>query len=31
MHAPPTTALCAILRNELRGVVEWLAHYKARG
>jgi Glycosyltransferase family 92 len=34
MHqAPPkpTTALCAILRNEIRGVVEWLAHYKALG
>ena len=29
--APPTTALCAILRNEIRGVVEWLAHYKALG
>lgn len=27
----PTTALCAILRNEIRGVVEWLAHYKALG
>ncbi|NJS39772.1 MAG: glycosyltransferase family 92 protein, partial [Rhodobacteraceae bacterium] len=31
MTAPPTTALCAILRNEIRGVVEWLAHYKALG
>lgn len=31
MQAIPTTALCAILRNELRGVVEWLAHYKALG
>jgi hypothetical protein len=28
---PPTIALCAILRNEIRGVVEWLAHYKALG
>ncbi len=27
----PTIALCAILRNEIRGVVEWLAHYKALG
>lgn len=24
-------ALCAIVRNEIRGVVEWLAHYKALG
>ncbi len=31
MPALPTTALCAILRNEIRGVVEWLAHYKALG
>ncbi|MFM7332971.1 MAG: glycosyltransferase family 2 protein [Tabrizicola sp.] len=24
-------ALCAIVRNEIRGIVEWLAHYKALG
>ena len=24
-------ALCGIVRNEIRGVVEWLAHYKALG
>ena len=24
-------ALCAIVRNEIRGLVEWLAHYKAVG
>lgn len=24
-------ALCAIVRNEIRGLVEWLAHYKALG
>lgn len=27
----PSIALCAILRNEIRAVVEWLAHYKALG
>jgi hypothetical protein len=27
----PKVALCAIVRNELRGLVEWLAHYKALG
>lgn len=31
MAPTPTTALCAILRNELRGVIEWLAYYKALG
>lgn len=25
------TALCAIVRNEVRSIVEWLAHYKALG
>lgn len=24
-------ALCGIVRNEIRGIVEWLAHYKALG
>ena len=24
-------ALCGIVRNEIRSVVEWLAHYKALG
>jgi hypothetical protein len=24
-------ALCAIVRNEIRAIVEWLAHYKALG
>ena len=28
---PPRIALCAIVRNEIRGIVEWLAHYKALG
>lgn len=27
----PRIALCAIVRNEIRGLVEWLAHYKALG
>lgn len=27
----PSVALCAIVRNEIRGIVEWLAHYKALG
>ncbi len=26
-----TIALCAIVRNEIRSIVEWLAHYKALG
>jgi len=26
-----TIALCAIVRNEIRGLVEWLAHYKTLG
>jgi hypothetical protein len=27
----PRIALCAIVRNEIRALVEWLAHYKALG
>ena len=27
----PRIALCAIVRNEVRSIVEWLAHYKALG
>lgn len=27
----PRIALCAIVRNEIRGIVEWVAHYKALG
>lgn len=27
----PRIALCAIVRNEIRGLVEWLAHYKVLG
>ncbi|NHB77003.1 glycosyltransferase family 2 protein [Rhodobacter calidifons] len=27
----PRIALCAIIRNEIRALVEWLAHYKALG
>ena len=27
----PSIALCGIVRNEIRGLVEWLAHYKALG
>ncbi|MES2915653.1 MAG: glycosyltransferase family 2 protein [Pseudomonadota bacterium] len=27
----PRIALCAIVRNEIRGLVEWLAHYRALG
>jgi hypothetical protein len=27
----PRIALCAIVRNEIRGLVEWLAHHKALG
>lgn len=27
----PRIALCAIVRNEIRSLVEWLAHYKALG
>jgi hypothetical protein len=29
--AEPSIALCGIVRNEIRSVVEWLAHYKALG
>lgn len=29
--ATPRIALCAIVRNEIRGLVEWLAHHKALG
>ena len=29
--SPPRIALCAIVRNEIRGIVEWLAHHKALG
>jgi glycosyltransferase involved in cell wall biosynthesis len=28
---PARIALCAIVRNEIRGLIEWLAHYKALG
>lgn len=34
MTAPriaPRIALCAIVRNELRSIIEWLAHHKALG
>ncbi|MFN3994280.1 MAG: glycosyltransferase family 2 protein [Tabrizicola flagellatus] len=27
----PRIALCAIVRNEIRGLIEWLAHYKVLG
>lgn len=27
----PRIALCAIVRNEIRSIIEWLAHYKALG
>jgi glycosyltransferase involved in cell wall biosynthesis len=27
----PRIALCTIVRNEIRGILEWLAHYKALG
>jgi hypothetical protein len=27
----PSIALCGIVRNEVRAIVEWLAHYKALG
>ena len=27
----PRIALCAIVRNEIRSLVEWLAHYKVLG
>lgn len=27
----PSIALCGIVRNEIRSVIEWLAHYKALG
>lgn len=32
MTAPriaPRIALCAIVRNEIRSIIEWLAHHKA--
>ena len=29
--SPPRIALCAIVRNEIRSLVEWLAHYKVQG
>ncbi|MFM7332970.1 MAG: glycosyltransferase family 2 protein [Tabrizicola sp.] len=29
--AKTRVALCAIVRNELKGIVEWLAHYKVLG
>jgi glycosyltransferase involved in cell wall biosynthesis len=29
--ADPSIALCGMVRNEIRSVVEWLAHYKALG
>jgi hypothetical protein len=29
--ADASIALCGIVRNEIRGIVEWLAHYKALG
>jgi hypothetical protein len=27
----PSIALCAIVKNEIRSIIEWLAHYKALG